>query len=49
MDVDQKVKVTKQEECPLVPEIKPNLNETVSLIEIFFFGDRPQRAARIDS
>ena len=31
----KKVKVTKQEECHLVPEIQPNLNETVSLIEIF--------------
>ena len=29
------MKVTKQEECHLVPEIQPNLNETVSLIEIF--------------
>ena len=26
----KKVKVTKQEECHLVPEIQPNLNETVS-------------------
>ena len=31
----KKVKVTKQEECHLVPEIQPNLNETVSSIEIF--------------
>ena len=31
----KKVKVTKQKECYLVPEIQPNLNETVSLIEIF--------------
>ena len=31
----KKVKVTKQEECHLVPEIQSNLNETVSLIEIF--------------
>ena len=31
----KKVKVTKQEECHLVPEIQPNLNETVSPIEIF--------------
>ena len=31
----KKVKVTKQEYCYLVPEIQPNLNETVSLIEIF--------------
>ena len=30
-----KVKVTKQKECYLVPEIQPSLNETVSLIEIF--------------
>ena len=30
----KKVKVTKQEECHLVPEIQPNLNETVSPIEI---------------
>ena len=31
----KKVKVTKQEECHLVPETQPNLNETVSPIEIF--------------
>ena len=31
----KKVKVTKQEECHLVPEIQPDLNETVSPIEIF--------------
>ena len=31
----KKVKLTKQEECHLVPEIQPNLNETVSSIEIF--------------
>ena len=31
----KKVKVTKQEECYLMAEIQPNLNETVSLIEIF--------------
>ena len=31
----RKVKVNKQEECNLVPEIQPNLNETVSPIEIF--------------
>ena len=31
----KKVKVIKQEECHLVPEIQPNLNETVSPIEIF--------------
>ena len=31
----KKVKVTKQEECHLVPEIQPNLNETVSPTEIF--------------
>ena len=28
-------KVTKQEECQLVPEMQPKLSETVSLIEIF--------------
>ena len=32
----KKVKVTKQEERHLVPEIQPNLNETVSPIEIFY-------------
>ena len=32
-----KVKVTKQEECQLMPEIQPNLNKTVSPIEIFSF------------
>ena len=32
----KKVKVTKEEECHLVPEIKPSLNETVSPIERFF-------------
>ena len=31
----KKVKVTKQEECHLVPEMQPNLNETVSPLEIF--------------
>ena len=31
----EKVKVTKQEEYHLVPETQPNLNETVSPIEIF--------------
>ena len=31
----KKVKVTKQEECHLVPEIQPNLNETISPTEIF--------------
>ena len=31
----KKVRVTKQEECHLVPEIQPDLNETVSPIEIF--------------
>ena len=31
----KKVKVSKQEECHLVPEIQLNLKETVSLIEIF--------------
>ena len=30
----KKVKVTKQEQCHLVPEIQPNLNEIVSRIEI---------------
>ena len=30
----KKVKVTKQEECHLMPEIQPNLNETVSPTEI---------------
>ena len=34
MEVDQKRK-SYQEECHLVPEIQPNLNETVSPIEIF--------------
>ena len=40
----KKVKVSKQEECHLVPEIQPNLNE-----RSIFFGDRPRRAARIYS
>ena len=31
----KKVKVTKQEECHLMPEIQYNLNETVSPLEIF--------------
>ena len=31
----KQLKVTKQEECHLVPEIKPNVNETVSPREIF--------------
>ena len=31
----KKAKITKQEECHLVSEIQPNLNETVSPIEIF--------------
>ena len=31
----KKLKVAKQEECHLVPGIQPNLNETVSTIEIF--------------
>ena len=31
----KKVKVTRQEECHLVPEIQLNLNETVSPVEIF--------------
>ena len=35
MEMDQNLKVTKQEECHLVPEIQPNLNETVSPVEIF--------------
>ena len=34
MEVDQKIKVTKQKECHLVPETQPNLNETV--LELFF-------------
>ena len=34
----KKVKVTKQEERHLVSEIQPNLNETVSLIEIFYLA-----------
>ena len=32
---NKKVKITKQEECHLVPEIQLNLNETASPIEIF--------------
>ena len=32
---NKKVKATKQEKCQLVPEIQPNLNETVCPIEIF--------------
>ena len=32
---NEKVKVTKQEYCHLLPEIQQNLNETVSLTEIF--------------
>ena len=35
MEVDQKVKVTIQEDCHLVPETQPNLNEIVFPIEIF--------------
>ena len=35
IEMNQKSKSSKQEECHLVPEIKPNLNETVSPIEIF--------------
>ena len=31
----KKLKVAKQEECHLMPEIQPNLNETVFPIEIF--------------
>ena len=31
----KKVKATKQEECHLLPEIQPSLNETASPIEIF--------------
>ena len=42
------VKVTKQEECHLVPEIQPNLNEYFPHINIFF-GNWSKRAARIDS
>ena len=33
----KKVKDTKQVVCHLVSEVQPNLNETVSLIEIFSF------------
>ena len=36
MEVDQKVNVIKQEECYFVLEIQPNLNETVSPIEIIY-------------
>ena len=32
---NKKVKATKQEKCQLVPEIQPNLNETVCPIETF--------------
>ena len=32
----KKLKVTKQEECHLVSEIQPNLNETVSQINFFY-------------
>ena len=35
MEEDQKLKDTKEGECNLVPEIQPNINETVSPIEIF--------------
>ena len=35
MEVDQRVKISTQEQCHLVPEIQPNLNETVSPIEMF--------------
>ena len=35
-NLTKKIKVTKQEECHFVPEIQPNLKETVSPIEIFF-------------
>ena len=35
MEVTKKVKVTRQGKGHLVPEIQPNLNETVSTIEIF--------------
>ena len=31
----KKAKLAKQEECDVMPEIQPNLNETVSPIEIF--------------
>ena len=31
----KKVKVTRKEECHLLPEVQPNLNEIVSPIEIF--------------
>ena len=33
----KKVKVTKQEECHIVPEIQPNLNETVSPMKYFLW------------
>ena len=33
---NKNVKVTRQEECHLVPEIHPNINKTVSPMEIFF-------------
>ena len=33
----EKVKVTKQEECHIVPEIQPNLNETVSAMKYFLW------------
>ena len=35
MEVTKKVKVTRQEKGHFVPEIQPNLNETVSTIEMF--------------
>ena len=44
----KKSNLTKQEECHLVPEIQPNPNESFPNRNIFL-GDRPRRAARIDS
>ena len=38
----KKLKVTKQEECHLDPEIQPNLNETVSPIKIFSLVTGPE-------
>ena len=35
MEVTKKVKVTRQEKGHFVPEIQPNLNETVSTREMF--------------
>ena len=35
---DKKEQITKQEECYLVPEVQPSLNETVSPTEMFSLG-----------